>query len=168
VPLNKKEKKILMNKQTLLTDEGLRKLESELEELKTKRRKEIAEKIKTARGFGDLSENSEYDEAKNEQAIVEDRISTLENMLKNVRILVDDDIATDHVNIGSKVQLYDEEFDEEIIYQIVGSTEVDPDNGKISDESPIGKALMHHVVNDVVEIETPGGEVRFKVLGISK
>lgn len=157
-----------MIKQTYLTDEGLKKLETELEELKTKRRKEIAEKIKVARSFGDLSENSEYDEAKNEQAIVEERIAVLENMLKNVKILDEDDISTDHVNIGSKVRVLDVEFDEEEMFQIVGSTEVDPDNGKISDESPIGSTLMNHVVGDIVEIETPGGMISFKILEISK
>ncbi|MDR2654456.1 MAG: transcription elongation factor GreA [Oscillospiraceae bacterium] len=157
-----------MNKQTLLTDEGLRNLENELDELKTKRRKEIAEKIKIARGFGDLSENSEYDEAKNEQAIVEDRIATLENMLKNVRVLADDEIATDHVNIGSKVRIYDQRYDEEVSYQIVGSTEVDPVQRKISDESPIGKALLRHVVGDSVDVITPGGTAVFKILEISK
>jgi len=157
-----------MMKQTLLTDEGLRRLEAELEELKTKRRKEIAEKIKIARSFGDLSENSEYDEAKNEQAIVEERIANLEKMLKNVKVLDDDDIATDHVNIGSKVKVLDMEFGDKEAFQIVGSTEVDPDTGKISDESPIGSALIGHVVDDVVDVETPGGIVSFKILEISK
>jgi len=160
--------KNVMMKQTLLTDEGLRRLEAELEELKTKRRKEIAEKIKIARSFGDLSENSEYDEAKNEQAIVEERIANLEKMLKNVKVLDDDDIATDHVNIGSKVKVLDMEFGDKEAFQIVGSTEVDPDTGKISDESPIGSALIGHVVDDVVDVETPGGIVSFKILEISK
>lgn len=155
-------------KPTLLTDEGLKRLEEELEELKTKKRKEIAEKIKVARSFGDLSENSEYDEAKNDQAIVEERIATLEKMLRNVKLLDDDEISTDKVNIGSKVKLFDIEFDEEVVYHIVGSTEVDPDNGKISDESPIGSALLNQRVNDIVEVNVPSGVIRFKILEISK
>lgn len=144
-----------MGKQILLTDEGLKNLEAELEELKTVRRKEIAEKIKVALSFGDLSENSEYDEAKNEQAIVEARIAQIEAMLKNVKLLDDDEISTEVVNIGSKVTVKDLEFDEEIDYQIVGSTEADPDAGKISDESPIGSALLTHKIGETVDVETP-------------
>lgn len=157
-----------MGKQILLTDEGLKNLEAELEELKTVRRKEIAEKIKVALSFGDLSENSEYDEAKNEQAIVEARIAQIEAMLKNVKLLDDDEISTEVVNIGSKVTVKDLEFDEEIDYQIVGSTEADPDAGKISDESPIGSALLTHKIGETVDVETPGGVIKFEILKISK
>ncbi len=131
-----------MAKQVLVTDEGLKKLEAELEELKSVKRKEIADKIKVALSFGDLSENSEYDEAKNEQAIVEARIATLEQMLKNVKILDADELSTDTVYVGSKIRVNDLEFEEEMIYQIVGSTEADPLEGKISDESPVGQALV--------------------------
>ena len=155
-------------KQTILTDEGLKKLEDELEQLKTSTRKEVAEKIKVALSFGDLSENSEYDEAKNEQALVESRIAQIEAMLKNVKILDEHEISNDIVSVGSKVRLFDKEFDEEVVYQIVGSTEADPMQGKISDESPVGKFLLGHKVGDVVEVETPGGICLYEVLEITK
>ncbi|HEX3026767.1 MAG TPA: transcription elongation factor GreA [Clostridia bacterium] len=157
-----------MAKQVILTDEGLRKLEDELEQLKTEKRKEIAEKIKVALSFGDLSENSEYDEAKNEQATVEIRIAQIEAMLKNVKLIDDDEINTEIVNLGSKVTVLDLEFNEEISYQIVGSTEADPDINRISDESPVGRSLLSHRVGDVVDVETPGGVVQFKIQMISK
>ncbi len=157
-----------MAKPILLTDEGLKKLESELEELKTIKRKEISEKIKVALSFGDLSENSEYDEAKNEQAIIESRIATIEAMLKNVKLLDEEEISTETVNVGSKVKVKDLEFDEELDYTIVGSTEADPEKGKISDESPIGKALLGHKAGDVVEVEAPAGIIKFEILAISK
>lgn len=157
-----------MNRQTVLTDEGLEKLESELDFLKSTKRKEVAEKIKVARSFGDLSENSEYDEAKNEQAIVEERIATLEALLKNVKIIDHEDLSTDAIAIGTKVKVLDLEFKEEETFSIVGSTEVDPVNGKISDESPIGAALMDHKVGDVVEADTPGGILQFEILEIFK
>lgn len=156
------------NKQIMLTDEGLSKLENELEMLKTQKRQEVAEKIKVARGFGDLSENSEYDAAKEEQAQVEARIVQLENMLKNAKVIDQDDIDLTKVSIGTKVKVYDEEFDEEIEYNIVGSTEADPDLFKISDESPVGRALIGRSIDEVVDIETPGGIVKFKILSISK
>ena len=155
-------------KQTILTDEGLKKLEDELEQLKTITRKEVAEKIKVALSLGDLSENSEYDEAKNEQALVESRIAQIEAMLKNVKILDEHEISNDIVSVGSKVRLFDKEFDEEVVYQIVGSTEADPMQGKISDESPVGKFLLGHKVGDVVEVETPGGICLYEVLEITK
>lgn len=157
-----------MNRQTVLTDEGLEKLESELNYLKSTKRKDVAEKIKTARSFGDLSENSEYDEAKNEQAIVEERIATLEALLKNVKVIDQEDLSTDSINIGTKVKVLDKEFNEEDIFSIVGSTEADPANGKISDESPIGKALIGHKVGDIAEAETPGGTLQFEILEIFK
>lgn len=156
------------DKQILLTNEGLKKLEEELEYLKTEKRKEVAEKIKHARGFGDLSENSEYDEAKDEQAKVEQRIAEIEKMLKNVKIINDDDIALDIAGVGSRLRIYDYDFDEEVTYTIVGSTEADPENGKISDESPIGKALLGKGAEEVVDVETPGGIVKLKILEIGR
>ena len=156
------------SKQILLTYDGLQKLESELEYLKTQKRKEVAETIKQALSFGDLSENSEYDEAKNEQAQVEARIVQLEKMLKNAKVIDQDELDLQSVSIGTTVKVYDVEFDEEIEYIIVGSTEADPDNFKISDESPVGKALIGHSINDVVKVDTPGGELEFKVLDIRK
>ena len=151
-----------------LTMEGKAKLEAELAELKSTKREEIAEKIKIARSYGDLSENSEYDEAKNEQAIIEARIAQLDAMLKNAKVLDDDEVTTDKVSVGSKIRLKDIEFDEEVEYSIVGSTEANPDEGKISDESPIGKGLMGRSVGDVVEIEVPSGMIEFEILEISK
>lgn len=157
-----------MTKQVLLTDEGLKKLEAELDELKTVKRKEIAEKIKVALSFGDLSENSEYDEAKNEQAIVEARIASIENTLKNVKVINEDELSTEIIHVGSKVTVRDAGFDDVCDYKIVGSSEADPVNGRISDESPVGKALVGHRVGDVVEVETPAGVTSFEVLEISK
>lgn len=155
-------------KQITLTDEGLKKLEAELENLKTVKRKEIAEKIKVALSFGDLSENSEYDEAKNEQAFIEARIAEIEAMLKIVKVLDESELSTEHVAVGSKVRLKDMEFGDEEEYQIVGSTEADPNAGRISDESPIGKAILGHKVGDIVEVEVPDGMISFEVLEISK
>lgn len=157
-----------MAKETIVTKEGLKKLELELEELKTVRRKEVAEKIKVARGFGDLSENSEYDEAKNEQAIVEGRIAELENQLKHVRVLDENEIGTENVHIGSTVTVHFKGKKTDVTYNIVGSTEADPLGGRISDESPIGKALLGHVEGDVVEAETPGGVVTLTIRKIAK
>ena len=154
--------------ETLLTCEGLKKLEEELEYLKTQKRREIAERIKVALGFGDLSENSEYDEAKNEQAQVEMRIVELENKLRNVKIIDEDDIETKTVQVGNIVQVLDVEYDEKVEYKIVGSTEADISENKISNESPIGKALLGRKKNDVVDVETPGGMLQFKILKITK
>ena len=156
------------NKQILLTDEGLKKLEEELEYLKTQKRKEVAEKIKHARGFGDLSENSEYDEAKDEQAKVELRIVELEKMLKNAKVIDDSEINLDIVSVGTKLKIYDFEYDEELEYSIVGSTEADPSKGRISDESPIGKALLGKKTDDIIDVETPGGVIKVKILAIGK
>lgn len=157
-----------MAKQTVITDEGLKRLEQELEELKTVKRKEIAEKIKVALSFGDLSENSEYDEAKNEQAIIEGRISEIESQLKNVLVLDESELTNERVHIGSKVKVVDTADNEEETFKIVGSTESDPLKGRISDESPVGKALLDHVVGDVVEVEIPSGTITYKILEISK
>lgn len=160
---------MVSQKQVILTGEGLKKLEDELENLKTVRRKEVSEKIKQALAFGDLSENSEYDEAKNEQAQVELRIIQVENMLKNVKIIDESEIDTDIVSIGSKVLVHDVEFDEDVEYTIVGSTEADPVKSKISDESPVGKALLGAKVGETVSATVPSGAVlEFKILEISK
>ena len=155
-----------MAKETVLTSEGLAKLEQELENLKTVRRREVADKIKVAISFGDLSENSEYDEAKNEQAMIESRILQIEAMLKNVMILDAGELDTEVVNVGSKVQVLDVEFDEEETFYIVGSTEANPDAGKISDESPVGKGLLGHRIGDIVAIPVPNGSVNYKILNI--
>lgn len=157
-----------MAKAIKLTDEGLKKLQDELENLRTVGRTEIAEKIKVARGYGDLSENSEYDEAKNEQAKIEARIVELEAMLKNVEIIPQKKSATKTVTIGSKVTVFDIEFEEELIFKVVGSAEADPGNGLISDESPVGKALLGAKAGEVVKAETPDGEIEFKIVAISK
>lgn len=156
------------NKQVVLTYEGVKKIEDELEYLKTVKRKEVTEKIKVAISYGDLSENSEYDEAKNEQAFVEGRIATLENMLKNAKIIDDDDINTDIVSIGSVVRVKDLEFDDELEFTIVGSAEADPSLMKISNEAPIGEGLIGKKVGDKVTIQIPDGVTEFEVLEIKK
>ena len=155
-------------KEILMTKEGLEKLENELEELKVVRRKEVAEKIKQALAFGDLSENSEYDEAKNEQAQVEARIAQIEGMLKVARVVDNDSISTDAVSVGTRVKLLYVEFEEEEEYAIVGSSEADPSQNRLSYESPVGKALLGKKVGDVVEVEVPAGKIQFKVLDISR
>lgn len=151
-----------------ITDDGLKKLQEELEYLKTEGRSDIAEKIRVARGYGDLSENSEYDEAKNEQAKIEARIVEIEAMLKNVEIISDIKGKAKTVMVGVKVKVYDEEYDEECEYRVVGSTEADPRENKISDESPVGRALLGKKVGDEVIVEAPAGEIKLKILGISK
>lgn len=155
-------------KQVILTYEGLEKLEKELEHLKTVMRKEVAEKIKQALSFGDLSENSEYDEVKKEQAQMEIRIVQIEKMLKNARIIDEDDVTTDMVSLGSKVLVLDIEMHEEIEYVIVGSTEANPTELKISDESPVGSVLLGKKVGDIVEATVPMGTIKFEILKISK
>ena len=157
-----------MAKQVLLTSEGLQKLQDELEHLKTVRRKENTEAIKRALSFGDLSENSEYDEAKNEQAEIERRISEIETMLNNAKVIDEDNIDTDVVSIGSKVTVKDVEENEEEEYLIVGSTEADPMSGKISDESPVGAALLGHRIGETVLVEAPMGKIEYLVMKISK
>ena len=157
-----------MAKTIKITDEGLKKLQEELETLKTEGRADIAEKIKIARGYGDLSENSEYDEAKNEQAKLEARIVEIEAMLKNVEIIEDIKGKAKTVVIGVKVKVIDEEFGEEEEYRVVGSTEAKKKKKKISDESPMGKALLGKKIGDVVTVEAPAGEFKVKILEISK
>lgn len=157
-----------MAKTFKVTEDGLKKLQDELEKLKTVGRADIAEKIKIARGYGDLSENSEYDEAKNEQAKIEARIVEIEAMLKNVEVIADIKGAAKTVMVGTKVKVLDVEFDEECTYKIVGSTEANPMEEKISDESPVGKALLGKKVGDEVIVEAPAGEIKLKILKISK
>jgi transcription elongation factor GreA len=156
------------DKKVMLTYEGLKKLEAELEELKIVRRKDVAEKIKEARGQGDLSENAEYDAAKEEQGEIETRIVELEKILRNAQVIDEDEVQLDVINVGCRVKLYDTEFDEEVDYLIVGSTEADPTEGKISNESPVGAALMGHKVGEVVDVEVPEGVIQFKVLDIHR
>lgn len=155
------------NKEIILTSEGLENLEKELEFLKTVKRREVTEKIKEALSFGDLSENSEYDEARNEQAEVESRVNQIEHMLKFVRVLDESDIKDDVVSLGARVKFLDIEFDEVLEYLIVSPTEVDPTN-KLSYESPVGSALMNHVVGDIVDANTPSGIIQFKIIEISR
>ncbi|HHV26551.1 transcription elongation factor GreA [Anaerosalibacter bizertensis] len=158
----------MVERDVFLTMEGLKKLEDELDELKTVRRKEIAERIKEALAFGDISENAEYDEAKNEQAQLEERIAKLEALLRNAKIIDEEDISTDNVSIGSRVKVKDLEYDEEIEYTIVGSAEADPYEGKISNESPVGKALIGGKSGDTVEVKVPDGIIKYEILEIAR
>ena len=155
-------------KEFLLTQEGYDNLEKELEKLKTETRYEIAERIKVALGFGDLSENSEYDEAKNAQAENESRIVELENMLRHAKIINDKEVDTEIVQVGNTVKIYDEEFKEEVEYMIVGSTEVNLAENKISNESPLGKALLGKRRGDIAEVNAPAGIIKYKILDITK
>ena len=155
-------------KEVLLTQEGYDNLEKELEYLKTEKRSEISERIKVALGFGDLSENSEYDEAKNAQASNEIKIAELENKLRYAKIIDESEIDTKTVQVGNKVKVLDMEFDEEVEYTIVGSTEVDLAQNKISNESPLGAALLGKKKNAVVEVQIPDGIARYKILSIKK
>lgn len=157
-----------MKKEYKMSAERKEELQKELTYLKTVREKEVADLIKEARGFGDLSENSEYDEAKNDQAIIEGRIAEIENQLKNVKILDESEIGTESVHIGSTVKVKDMEDGSVMTYRIVGSTESDPLGGRISDESPVGKALLGHEVGDQVEVEIPNGVMQYMVVEISK
>lgn len=158
----------MTNTPSVLTSEGLRKLEEELDFLKTVRRKEVAEKIKEARAFGDISENSEYDEAKNEQAELEARINKLETIVRNSVVVDESEIDMEHVSIGTVVKLLDYEFNEEVEYTIVGATEADPFENKISNDSPIGKALLGKAVGEVVEAVIPDGTIKMKILDIHR
>ena len=155
-------------KKKLLTYAGLRALEQELEDLKVVKRKEVAQKIKEAREQGDLSENAEYDAAKDEQRDIEARIEELETILKNVEVVDEDEVDLDTINVGCAVKVYDITFDEEMDFKIVGSTEANSLEGKISNESPVGHALIGKTVGDVVDVETQAGLMQFKVLEISR
>jgi len=155
-------------KEVILTQEGFENLEKELEYLKTEKRAEIAERIKVALGFGDLSENSEYDEAKSAQAANEDKIAELENKVRYAKIIDDSEIDTKTVQVGNTVKLWDEEFDEEVVYTIVGSTEADLLQNRISNESPIGMALLGAKKDQIVEVQAPVGVTKYKILSITK
>ena len=155
-------------KKNIMTFAGLRALEYELFDLKVYKRKEVAQKIKEAREQGDLSENAEYDAAKDEQRDIEARIEELEKLLKNVEVVGQDEVDADTVGIGSRVKLYDVEMDEEVEYTIVGSTEADALNGKISNESPVGAALIGSKVGETIVVETISGDLEFKILEIAR
>ena len=157
-----------MSEKKLLTYEGLKKLEDELQNLKVYKRKEIAEKIKEAREQGDLSENAEYDAAKDEQRDIEARIEELEKILKNAEVVVEDEVDLDKISVGCKVKVLDVEFDEEEEFKIVGSSEANSLNGKISNESPVGKALIGARVGDNIQVETQAGIIEYKVLEIQR
>jgi transcription elongation factor GreA len=158
----------MAQKEIVLTLAGLEKLEEELDYLKTKKRREIADRIKQAIAFGDITENSEYDEAKKEQAFVEGRIVAIENMLKNAKVIDEDDISIEAVSIGCLVKVKDLGFDEVLEYNIVSSAEADPSKLKISNESPVGKALMGKKIGDIVEVMVPDGSIKFQILEIRK
>ena len=158
----------MADKKTILTYAGLKKLEDELENLKVFKRKEVAGKIKEAREQGDLSENAEYDAAKDEQRDIEARIDELEKILKNVEVVVEDEVDLDTINVGCTVTVYDKEFEEEMEFKIVGSTEANSLEGRISNESPVGRALLGKRVGDVVEVETHTGVMEYEVLKIER
>ena len=158
----------MSEKKNLLTYKGLKELEDELQELKVVKRKDVAQKIKEAREQGDLSENAEYDAAKDEQRDIEARIEELEKILKNAEVIDEDEVDLDKINVGCTVSLYDVEFDEKVTYQIVGSTEADILNNKISNESPIGKALIGAKIGQTVDVEGPDGTCQFKILEINR
>ena len=158
----------MAEKKHILTYEGLKKYEDELQDLKVNRRREIAEKIKEAREQGDLSENAEYDAAKDEQRDIEARIEELEKLLKNAEVVVEDEVNLDKINIGCVVKVYDKEFEEEMEFKIVGSTEANSLQNKISNESPVGHALIGKKVGDIVEVETQAGVIEYEVLDIKR
>ena len=157
----------MAEKKKLMTYEGLKKLEDELQDLKVNRRKEVAQKIKEAREQGDLSENAEYDAAKDEQRDIEARIEEIEKILKNAEV-ADDEFGAGVINLGSTVTVYDCEFDEEIVFKLVGSTEAKSLENKISNEAPLGKALIGKVAGDEVEVETPSGIMKYKVINVTR
>ena len=158
----------MADKKHILTYAGLKKYEDELQDLKVNRRREIAQKIKEAREQGDLSENAEYDAAKDEQRDIELRIEELEKLLKNAEVVVEDEVNLDKINVGCIVKVYDVDFDEEMEFKLVGSTEANSLEGKISNESPVGKALMGAHTGDIVEVELPSGIMKYKVLEIQR
>lgn len=157
-----------MEKKNILTYEGLKRLEDELQELKVNRRREVAQKIKEAREQGDLSENAEYDAAKEEQRDIEIRIEEIDKVLKNAEVVVEDEVGVDVINIGCLVRLHDIDMDEEMEYKIVGSTEANIIQGRISNESPVGRALIGAKIGDTIEAETGAGTLKFKILGIQR
>lgn len=156
----------MKEKEVILTVGGLKKLEDELEQLKSVKRREVAERIKQAIEFGDISENSEYEDAKNEQAFIEGRILTLEKMLRNAKIIDDENLGTEVVSIGSTVRLKDLEYGDEFEYTIVGSVEADPGANKISNESPVGKAILGQPKGSVVEVTVPAGQLKYQIVDI--
>ncbi len=158
----------MSEKEVILTQEGLKKLEDELENLKSVKRREVAERIKVAIGYGDISENSEYEDAKNEQAFIEGRVITLEKMLRNARIINDDEVDTETVNVGSKVILKDLEVGDTVEYTIVGTAESDPSQSKISNESPVGKAIIGKKKGSSVDVNVPAGIIQYKIMDIKK
>lgn len=158
----------MSSKEVFLTIDGLKQLEVELEELKSVSRREVAQRIKQAIEFGDISENSEYEDAKNEQAFIEGRILTLEKMLRNAKIIDDENLGTEVVSIGSRVVLRDLEFGEEFECTIVGSVEADPGNNKISNESPVGKAILGLPKGETVEVSVPAGVLKYQIVDIIK
>ena len=162
-----KVSQIMAEKKNLMTYEGLKKLEDELQDLKVNRRKEVAQKIKEAREQGDLSENAEYDAAKDEQRDIEARIEEIEKILKNAEV-ADDEFGAGVINLGSTVTVYDCEFDEELVFKLVGSTEAKSLENKISNEAPLGKALIGKVGGDEVEVETPSGIMKYKVINVTR
>lgn len=163
----RKVSQIMAEKKNLMTYEGLKKLEDELQDLKVNRRKEVAQKIKEAREQGDLSENAEYDAAKDEQRDIEARIEEIEKILKNAEV-ADDEFGAGVINLGSTVTVYDCEFDEELVFKLVGSTEAKSLENKISNEAPLGKALIGKVAGDEVEAETPSGIMKYKVINVTR
>lgn len=156
----------MAEKKNILTYEGLRKLEEELQDLKVNQRKEVAQKIKEAREQGDLSENAEYDAAKDEQRDIEARIEEIEKILKNAEVVVEDETALDAVNIGCRVTIMDMEYEDTMEFKLVGSTEANSLKGSISNESPLGRALIGHKMGEMVEVETPTGMIQYKILDI--
>lgn len=158
----------MAEKETILTPDGLAKLERELEQLKTVKRREVAARIKQALEFGDISENSEYDDAKNEQAFIEGRIASLEKLLRNAYVIDDDDVDTETVTVGAKVRLKDLDEGDEFEYILVGSAEADPSESKISNESPVGRAVLGKKVGAVVEVEAPAGTLKYEIVSISR
>ena len=158
----------VITKKNVLTYEGLRKLEDELEDLKTVKRKEVAKKIADAREQGDLSENAEYDAAKAEQLEYENRIEEIEQILKYAEVVVEDNVDLGKVSIGCKVKIMDLEFNDEMDFKIVGSTEANSLGGKISNESPVGKALLGHKIGDTVKVDTQSGKIKYKILNIER
>ena len=156
-----------MEKDVILTRAGLEKLEQELEDLKTVKRKEVADRIKQAIGFGDLSENSEYEDAKNEQAFIEGRILTLEKMLRNVKVIEDDNAVEGEVSIGSVVKVRDIEMNEEEEYKLVGTVEADPMNNRISNESPVGRAIIGRKIGEIVDVEVPMGVIKYEIISVT-